>query len=102
MGFEWGLITAFVGFTADIGTEDNAATPVESTWLHAKPKSLVHPHEVQQIDHSFAPLDSVLLCSVCNNDTNICLNDGQCVNDLCDCLIGSFGSLCQVRGSMCP
>ncbi|CAB9509428.1 Inherit from bactNOG: outer membrane autotransporter barrel [Seminavis robusta] len=86
----------FITAPMDIGTEYDSATPVELEWHVAKAKDLAHPHEVQFVDRSVAPLDGVFLCSVCHNETNPCLNDGTCVDGQCECLIGSRGSVCQI------
>lgn len=91
------FVASFMTEPMDIGTEQDAATPVELQWYTAKPKNALHPHEVQYVDRSVAPLDSVLLCELCDHEFNVCLNDGHCnANRRCDCLIGSSGSLCQI------
>ena len=89
------FVASFISEPMDINTEQNSASPVELHWYYAKPKLAVHPHEVQHIDHSVATLESVFLCSLCDED-NPCLNEGTCVDGRCDCLIGSYGAVCQV------
>lgn len=88
---------AFITSAMDVGTELNAAEPVMLSWYTAAPKSTLHPHDVQGLDRSLDKLSAVFLCSVCNEENNVCLFDGVCVNGMCECGIGSYGSLCQVR-----
>lgn len=88
--------STFISSPTDIGTEYNAAEPVNLKWFVARPKDPKHPHWVQSIDRSVDKKDAVLLCSICNEENNVCLNDGVCNNGECECSIGSFGSLCQI------
>lgn len=93
----WSNFTAsFVTQPMDVGTEIDSAEPVQMYWYMARPKSTVHPRDVQGVDRAVEAMSAVLLCSVCNDMSNICLNDGTCVDGKCECAIGSYGSLCQV------
>lgn len=80
----------------DLGSEHDAAEPSEMHWYITNQKSTTHPHDVQGVDRSVAALSTVLLCSLCHDEVNVCLNDGVCVDGKCQCSIGSYGSLCQI------
>lgn len=95
------FLAAFVSEPMDIGSEWNAADPTQLGWFVAAPKSPDNQHELQAVDRSLDKLSAVLLCSVCSNATNPCLNFGVCVDGGCQCLIGSSGSLCQVGCHVC-
>ena len=41
--------------------------------------------------------DALLLCKVCDNISNPCLNQGECIRGTCICKHGATGDLCQIH-----
>ena len=90
------FIASFVTEPMDLGGVKDSAEPTGVHWFAAAPKDLDHPHYVQGIDTAIDSLTAVLLCGVCDDDRNVCMHDGICVEGACECSIGSSGSLCQI------
>jgi len=80
----------FISSPADVVTPTDAATPVGLDWFRSKTYN-------KGADESY-PVNSLLLCTQCDDRANPCRNGGICGNDgRCACNYGTFGDLCQVN-----
>ena len=86
---------AFVSEPVDVNTPNDIATPIGLDWFHVRVNENKLLRGMQSADLT-RPSSAVLLCAVCDNDTNPCLYDGECVNETCQCSVGSSGGLCQI------
>mmetsp|Transcript_56858 Transcript_56858/g.169718 ORF Transcript_56858/g.169718 Transcript_56858/m.169718 type:complete len:854 (+) Transcript_56858:1622-4183(+) len=80
----------YISSPADVVTPTDSATPIGLDWFQTKSYNM-------GADKNF-PISTLLLCTLCDIDSNPCLNGGECSADgLCSCRYGTFGSLCQVN-----
>ena len=79
----------FVSEPVLFNTASDEATPKGLRWSIVRGDSLA---ALEVIGDS----DAVLLCAVCNDETNPCLNDNVCLDGSCACENGAQGRLCQV------
>ena len=77
-----------------IASLEDSGTPVGLTWVSLEQADPIERVKLLKVRSS----TSTLLCAVCNDLTNPCLNEGRC-NTLgrCECKHGVKGDLCQVR-----
>jgi hypothetical protein len=86
---------SFISAPMDVGTPTDALTPVGLEWFLTSQRNRASSQDgIQSVD-STRVSDAILLCGVCNNETNVCQNNGKCENDICICDIGSTGRLCE-------
>jgi hypothetical protein len=85
---------AFVSEPMDRDTPKEAATPSGLKFFSAAALDPSNP-SIQSADES-QPSSAVFLCSICNNSTNPCFYDGVCMEETCQCSVGSKGALCEV------
>ena len=89
----WSQYTAgFLSEEVSIDTPDGSNTPAEVSWYQAK----LQAHTSVQSPDWNKPVESILICTKCSNDTNACLYDGVCIDGTCECTQGSSGRLCQI------
>ena len=82
-----GSPTAFRWYKA---TADQTVS-VDASNCHLSPENRIFqkPNYVEETN-------SILICSLCDNNTNPCFHGGSCINKTCDCLSGSDGTLCEL------
>ncbi len=84
---------AFFSEPVLIDTPQDRMSPVGLTWFSAIDDS---EGLIKEVDDNMQQ-SSVLICSLCNADTNPCFYEGIChSNNTCECTSGSSGTLCQV------
>ncbi|CAB9498704.1 expressed unknown protein [Seminavis robusta] len=81
----------FISEPMDIGTENDAVTPIGISWAQAKSKP-ANETGIQEI--SLRDVETILLCSFCDEEI-LCRYDGVCNEGTCTCSIGSEGSVCE-------
>jgi hypothetical protein len=77
-----------------IASLEDSGTPIGLTWVSLEQANPIERAKLVKERSS----TSTLLCTVCNDSTNPCLNEGWCNTvGLCECKHGVKGELCQVR-----
>ena len=85
---------AFISEPVVVDTSGDSATPLGLSWFVAGVKESSQLG-IQSVDLN-QPSGAILLCGVCDNTTNACLYDGLCTDGVCECSVGSSGTLCQI------
>ena len=84
---------SFISESVKANTPDDTMTPISIRWYSASPKV---DNEVQTANVN-KPLDTSLICTHCQGDSNPCFYEGICLADqTCHCTTGSTGTLCQI------
>ena len=94
-GFWSNYTVGFLSVNVDLDSpESGLADPAGLSWFPALSQS--GTKEIQAPDFT-RPLETILLCTTCSNETNPCSFEGICdVDGDCICTSGSSGNLCQV------
>lgn len=81
----------------DVGTLGDRISPVGLTWYYTRTRRKGSGRGIQAVNSALS-VSTVLLCSVCDDGSNPCRYDGDCVDGQCQCSLGSEGAVCeQVR-----
>lgn len=84
---------AFLSDYMDATTERDASSPVGFQWFRAVAEASTSGNENQAPARE---VDTEFLCRICDQNSNACLYDGQCVDGACQCSLDSFGVLCEI------
>ena len=83
----------FVSDQVAFNTPMDVATPVGVAWNLVQVSQSQNAAQKQQVQSA----DSVLICAICNNQTNPCSNNNTCPADgFCNCTNGATGTLCRI------
>ena len=85
---------SFVSDALDVATPGDANSPLDLAFFEAAPRTNAAPMDIQGVGG--LQINARLLCAICNNQTNPCFYDGQCIEQgTCSCPM-NVGSLCEV------
>ena len=90
-------IPFFFSSPMDFGTPSDGPAPVEVTWFRSQ---LKHFETNWQVDTSL-PVETAMLCALCDNSSNPCKSFRQCNAETgnCDCPEYEYGALCEATRS---
>jgi len=86
----------FISEPIDILSDVSAMSPVKLRWYEP---DYVRSERGQLADLD-KPVDATFQCAFCNDKEQLCGNGGACVDRKCSCLLGMYGSHCQIS-SIC-